>query len=213
MTALEVFGNRDLTRKIIVQAKHGVGLLRTSKNIRNNEECTSRFERWSDVGCPSDPSEEQDIACLKNAGRICEMEYRIQSTGGKIRDGVPAAKAASYVLGKIKTGCVLTFEMGETSVRIHVGEGEENGITVTQDGWHKRGTACGPTRYEIHDLIHGFMTKTGNVRLPCMESSSAGDRVDVPRKISLRLEFQPPREDGDAKRHQRGGIMLTAMRT
>ena len=211
MTALEVFGNRDLTRKVIVQAKHGVGLLRASKNIRNNEECTSRFEKWRAIGCPTDPTLD-DMPCLQGAGRICELEFNIQSMGGKIWDGMPAAKAASYVLGKIKTGCVLTFEMGETSVRIHVGEGEENGITVTREGWRKKGIACGPTRDEINDLVHGFMTKTGTVILPCMESTSAGERVDVPRKISLRLEFQSPREDADAKRHKRGG-MMTAMRT
>ena len=49
MAKSEVFGNRDLTRRI-VQAKHGVGLLRASKKIRSEEECAALFEKWQRVG-------------------------------------------------------------------------------------------------------------------------------------------------------------------
>lgn len=62
MASSEVFLNRDLSRKI-VQAKHGVSLLSTSKKIRNNEECTPQFERWRSAGCPIDPSEGKWLAC------------------------------------------------------------------------------------------------------------------------------------------------------
>ena len=208
MASSEVFLNRDLSRKI-VQAKHGVRLLSTSKKIRNNEECTPQFERWRSAGCPIDPSE-GEMACMQAAGKICDLEFNMQSMGENPRDGVPAAKAASYVMRKMKEGCVLNFVMGETSVRIHVGE--ENGITVTRDGWQKRGIACGPTRDQIQDLVHALMTKTGTVKLPCMESSSAGSRVEVPRRMSLRLECVALLE-GEGEKTRQGGRVLTAIRT
>ena len=188
MAKSEVFGNRDLTRRI-VQAKHGVGLLRASMKIRSEEECAALFEKCQRVGCPTDPSGAMEQKCMREAGKVCEMSFTMTAMTGRVVEDFPAEDVTRSVLNSIQEGSVMTFKLGEsTSIRIHCEGGDENGVTVVTDGWRKRGVACGPTRKEIDTLVSDILTRVGRVRLPCLERTSAGSRIEVPRQMSLTMQ-------------------------
>jgi hypothetical protein len=90
------------------------------------------------------------------------------------------------------------IKFGDSSVRFTPVE-QDVLLTVTMNGWRKRGSRCRLTMAQAAALLNQVCTRVGRIDLPCPPNSAAPQQVSVPRELQIAAQdFQ--------------GVVLTAQR-
>ena len=197
-----VLSNRDLVRNLMAQSTEGSHLLAVNKAIRHSQQpCTSHFERWAEAGCPMQPESDGERDCLHSLGGLdtafCQGTFdytTLESGWPTTHTGQPSTAVASTVLDLVAekpTGfdhltTKIILALGTTVVRLQTGS-SGNILTTTNQGWRRRGTRCRPSDEQVRSLLQTILTRTGTVRLPCLEGSQASSEVQIPRSIHIRV--------------------------
>lgn len=194
----EVFDNRDLVRNLLSHTRDAVGVLHASKSIREAEECHGMYERWARLGCPRQPSDAEQ-SCLSGIGGLesdfCQGVFEVttlDSTWPTTVD-VPARSFAARVAAMVTpptnvegvhTGVVLTLGAVRVDLRI---ESTETALTVLTGGWRRKGGACRLTPAQTEAFLVAVLTRTGEVAVPCPETSHVRSPLRVPRAMGFRV--------------------------
>lgn len=202
MSTEAVLSNRDLVRNLIAQSTEGPHLLATNKAIRDAQQpCTTHYEQWAEVGCPTQPESDVERDCLQSLGGLdttfCQgtFDYTSLDNGWPTtHTSQPSSSVAAAVLdlvaekptgvGHLVTKIVLI--LGTTTVRLQVGR-SGNTLTTSNQGWRRRGNRCRPSDEQMRSLLQTILTRTGTIKLPCQEGSQASGEVQVPRSIHIRV--------------------------
>lgn len=153
MATQEVLSNRDLVRNLIAQSTEGSHLLTASKTIRDAQQpCTTHYEQWAEVGCPTQPESDEERDCLHSLGGLdsafCQgaFDYTSLDNGWPTtHTDQPSSAVASRVLDLLAekpTGVdhlitSIALSLGATTVRLQIGSG--NILTTSNQGWRRRG--------------------------------------------------------------------------
>ena len=202
MATQEVLSNRDLVRNLIAQSTEGSHLLTTNKAIRDAQQpCTTHYEQWAEVGCPTQPESDEERDCLHSLGGLdsafCQgtFDYTSLDSGWPMtHTDQPSSAVASRVLDLLAekpTGfdnltTKIALSLGTTTVRLQIGS-SGNILTTTNQGWRRRGTRCRPDDEQVRSLLQTILTRTGTIGLPCLEGSQASGEVQIPRSIHIRV--------------------------
>ena len=185
-----VLSNRDLVRTILKQSTSATPLLAASKSIRQSEECTPYFERWARNGCPANPTESQEKRCLDEMGGVegefCQGSFLVSRDGHPDKMVRPRTLARAVSRRMVGPDRTLVFTFGTTILRIHHSADDGNTVTLTLDGWRRKGSRCRPNDGQVSHLIRALLTTRGLVALPCNGTNSQGS-VQVPHRASVRL--------------------------
>ena len=87
---------------------------------------------------------------------------------------------------------VIVLGMGPTVLRVQVSQNLNLLISVVEDGWHKRGARCTPSKAQAAVLLSQVLTRTGTVSLPCQAGTSVPQSVHVTRRLSVTVRLVEP---------------------
>ena len=220
MASETVLSNRDLVRHMLSLSRHATPLLAASKGLRLRQApCAKLFERWAREGCPVEPGSEDEVNCLESIGghsaAFCGA-YEMIVYPGDIDQPSTASEASPQKVANDVLRRFLTKPPIGTSTRLWIRcertiliferhSSLTNTLSVTRDGWRKRGKPCRPTDKEVTRFLTDALTRTVSLATPCPEDSAAFGNVQMmPRSLSVRLSRWDER--------QREHLVLTAER-
>ena len=186
MSADAVLSNKDLVRQLLSHSSAAVGILGTSKEIRESEVCTDLYERWARVGCPDRALGTREKRCLDavEGSAFCVGRWRVGNS--ELSPAALTKRLQTLIMDPPTTTLRILLTLGSTRIVIWLRPNWNELITIV-NGWRRKGIPCTPPTQQVKQLLQTIITTVGEVTLPCPKRSRALTSVVVPRDVELSI--------------------------
>ena len=207
MVSESVLSNRDLVRALLSQSADAVGMLSTSKAIRQAEPCGRLLERWADDGCPDEPMTEEERRCTNGIGGVDSVFCTGHFSGTLLSPQLALAtfdlsaaallRKVTSLIGQPNTGVLTLIRVSFAGARVSLTMAHAGTRLLVDNEQRRRfkGYPCNITREEALLLLAVLVTRTGRVELPCPTNPSSV--VVVPRQLGIRVTRRYSGEEDD----------------